>query len=453
MFYRIATEIGIQGDTYSEDEDYPELPQTANGRLSSYILVNHKEQVHVYNQIATKLGLQKKSDEVVMLPSRFINRFSLRNEHGRGIPDQPQGLADIVLIDEAHLLMTQGNQGYSGKNQLYDILRRARVVIAVFDHNQIMQSSQQWDPAVLEKLQLDSDSTQTACATGKIGAFKAVDLGAEYHLPSISVDVAHVHLKKQFRIAASKSMIQWIDRFASGKGIGPLPVDTGEYAADGEVIREPYDVKVFDSPVDLFNAIHAKAQLKPDGWDGAGLSRLLATYDWKYSAKSENQNDPHGFWNVELHRDTSGVWRMGLAEDHGFDHSAISSDQFCKPWNYQLEDSAPKSRKGIDKELAWAEKPYTIDEIGSIFTIQGFDLNYAGVIIGPSVTYRNGGIVFDAKASQNYLATNKRKDLGDFAEENLKHELNVLLKRGVHGLYLFAVDEGLQQRLKECCIH
>ncbi len=132
---------------------------------------------------------------------------------------------------------------------------------------------------------------------------------------------------------------------------------------------------------------------------------------------------------------------------------AISSDQFCKPWNYQLEDSAPKSRKGIDKELSWAEKPYTIDEIGSIFTIQGFDLNYAGVIIGPSVTYRNGGIVFDAKASQNYLATNKRKDLGDFAEENLKHELNVLLKRGVHGLYLFAVDEGLQQRLKECCIH
>lgn len=91
--------------------------------------------------------------------------------------------------------------------------------------------------------------------------------------------------------------------------------------------------------------------------------------------------------------------------------------------------------------------------LAPIFTIQGFDLNYAGVIIGPSATYRNGEIVFDAKASQNYLATNKRKDLGDFAEENLKHELNVLLKRGVHGLYLFAVDEGLQQRLKECCIH
>ena len=111
---------------------------------------------------------------------------------------------------------------------------------------------------------------------------------------------------------------------------------------------------------------------------------------------------------------------MGLADDHGFDHSAISSDQFCKPWNNQLEDSAPKSRKGIDKELAWAEKPYTIDEIGSIFTIQGFDLNYAGVIIGPSATYRNGEIVFDAKASQNYLATNKRKDFRRFCRRKLE---------------------------------
>ncbi len=29
--------------------------------------------------------------------------------------------------------------------------------------------------------------------------------------------------------------------------------------------------------------------------------------------------------------------------------------------------------------LAWAEQPQTINEVGSTFTIQGFDLNYAGV--------------------------------------------------------------------------
>lgn len=446
LFNRIATEVGIQGDTYSDDEEYPALRKPKNSKLTSYILVNHKEQVHVYNQIATKLGLQKKSGEVVMLPSQFINRFSMRNEHGRGIPDKPRGMADIVLIDEAHLLMTQGNQGYSGKNQLYDILRRARVVIAVFDPNQIMQSSQQWDPAVLEKLRLDEKSINKPCKVGVLGPFQSVELGAEFQLPVISVEVTHIHLKQQFRIAASESVIRWIDRFASGQGIDILPTDLGEYSNDGKMTRAPYDIKVFDSPVDLFEAIREKTQLQPDGWNGSGLSRLLATYDWKYSAKSPNKANPQGLWNVELHRDSSGVWRMGAADD--IEQSGITPNLFCKPWNYQLADP---SEKNIDKDLAWAEKPYTIDEVGSIFTIQGFDLNYAGVIIGPSVTYREGNIVFDATASQNYLATNKRKDLGDFATENLKHELNVLLKRGVHGLYLFAVDGELQQRLKECC--
>ncbi|WP_240541839.1 DUF2075 domain-containing protein [Bifidobacterium simiarum] len=449
LFYRIATEIGIQERTYSGDEDYSASPEAENGQLASYILVNHKEQVHVYNQIATKLGLQKKSSEVVMLPSQFINRFSVRNERGRGIPDQPRGMADIVLIDEAHLLMTQGNQGYSGKNQLYDILRRARVVIAVFDPNQIMQSSQQWDPVVLRKLQLDEESINKPHKTGTLGDFRSIVLSGGDQSSAISVDVTHIHLEKQFRIAANESMIRWIDRFASGLGIDPLPTDPGEYTADGAIKRAPYDVKVFDSPIELFEAIRKKAQSESDGWNSNGLSRLLATYDWKYSAKSVNMADPQGFWNVELHRDSSGVWRMGSGDVFG--RSGIDSHVFCKPWNYQLADPADPKTKGIDKDLAWAEKPYTINEIGSIFTIQGFDLNYAGVIIGPSVTYRRGRIVFDKSASRNYLATNKRKDLGDFAEENLKHELNVLLKRGVHGLYLFAVDEELQQRLKECC--
>ena len=36
-----------------------------------------------------------------------------------------------------------------------------------------------------------------------------------------------------------------------------------------------------------------------------------------------------------------------------------------------------------------------------------------------------------------------------YAQSNLRNELNVLLKRGVHGLYLFAVDPELQDALKE----
>ena len=72
------------------------------------------------------------------------------------------------------------------------------------------------------------------------------------------------------------------------------------------------------------------------------------------------------------------------------------------------------------------------------------------MIIGPSVKYRDGKLIFDKQASKNKKATNQRTwkhQKIDVSEELLRNELNVLLTRGVHGLYIFAVDEELQQAL------
>lgn len=103
--------------------------------------------------------------------------------------------------------------------------------------------------------------------------------------------------------------------------------------------------------------------------------------------------------------------------------------------------------------MAWAEQPQTIDEVGSTFTIQGFDLNYAGVILGPSVKYRDGKIVFDPSESCNDKAVRNRT-LSDgtkqkFGEELLKHEVRVLMTRGVNGMYIYACDPELQNALLE----
>ena len=103
------------------------------------------------------------------------------------------------------------------------------------------------------------------------------------------------------------------------------------------------------------------------------------------------------------------------------------------------------------KELAWAEQPQTINEVGSTFTIQGFDLNYAGVILGPSVKYRNGKIVFDPSASHNEKAVRNRT-LSDgtkqkFGETLIQHEVRVLMTRGVNGMYIYACDPELRAAL------
>lgn len=432
LFNRLSREMTASGSALPEDDESPERG------VAAYVLIQHNEQRHVYNQVAKKLGLQKTVDQVVLKPASFINVYSEIKVDEDGNPvkgkrdlSKPKGRADIALIDEAHLLLTQGDRSYPGKNMLLDIMRRAKVTIAVFDPAQILQTAQQWDESDLETLLTPSHG-----GTRPEGEEVTLKGGESFVRSSIV-------LTQQMRIAAGDKTIKWIEDFAAGRGIGPIPHDPPEWKGRKKV-REAYEIKVFSSPVELFLAIKEKASAEQD----KGLSRVLATYDWAYKGKPKSEAGPDDMWNVELHLDYDGSWKMGLSEndDRGFEKGADAADstRFCHPWNYCLVH--PSSSR-IEEETAWAEKPDTIDEIGSTYTIQGFDLNYAGVIIGPSVKFRDGKICFDASSSKNSQATNRRNGKLDYSEKNLRNELSVLLKRGVHGLYLFAVDPELQAEL------
>ena len=127
LFYDLKKELGQELDREEE--------------LKVHMIVNHDAQLVVYEQIAERLDLTSKEGlETVLKPTRFINNIE---------PAEP---VDVVIIDEAHLLWTQGKQAYRGKNQLHDLLERARVVVAVFDINQILTTEQYWEADELEKL-------------------------------------------------------------------------------------------------------------------------------------------------------------------------------------------------------------------------------------------------------------------------------------------------------------
>ncbi|WP_346016429.1 DUF2075 domain-containing protein [Ignavigranum ruoffiae] len=111
------------------------------GYENTYLLVNHDQQLIVYQQIAERLKIiDKLNENKVSKPTRFINNTQIDEK------------VDIVLVDEAHLIWTQGKQAYSGNNQMFDLLRRAKVVIAVFDLNQVMAANQYWEKQTLETL-------------------------------------------------------------------------------------------------------------------------------------------------------------------------------------------------------------------------------------------------------------------------------------------------------------
>ena len=329
--------------------------------LDIHLLVNHNEHVSIYSQIASKLGIANKKNKIVQKPTSFINNNSSDEK------------VDVVIVDEAHLLLTQGKQSYQGKNHLDDLLARAKVVVIVFDIKQVLTTEQIWE---VDKLNEYFDKAKS--------------------------NSNHVTLRNQMRINSDISTVNWIRNLVDYQVINSIPKD-----------KLGYDIKIFDTPDELEKAIKIKA-----AHTDSGISRMLATFDWKYGTKPPNHED---FWRVKI-----GNWSM--------------------PWNYQLK----VNRNQVS--LPWVEQDQTIDEIGSTFTIQGLDLNFAGVIIGPSVKYRDGKIIFDKSESANKKAT-QRRTLKDgskqyFSEMLLKNELNVLLTRGVNGLYIYAVDDQLREALK-----
>lgn len=339
--------------------------------MKCHLLVNHDQQLIVYKQIAEKLNLENDNGDAVSKPTRFITNHSEENP------------VDVVLIDEAHLLWTQGKQAYRGKNQLLDIQKRAKVVVVMFDKNQILRTEQYWENELIESLEKQAKEKDN-----------------------------YIKMENQLRIRANDDTINWINRFTKEQVIDKIPRD------------KHYEIRIFNSPQELQDGIKNKANK-----ENKGLSRLVATFDWEYKDKKAPTE------RLLQYVVSIGDWKM--------------------PWNLQLPVSSKEKRK--NKGLAWAEQSQTINEVGSTFTIQGFDLNYAGVILGPSVKYKDGKIVFDPTCSKNQNAT-KARSLNDgskrkFGETLIKNEVNVLMTRGVDGLYIYAQDPSLREALKNANVH
>lgn len=86
------------------------------------------------------------------------------------------------------------------------------------------------------------------------------------------------------------------------------------------------------------------------------------------------------------------------------------------------------------------------DEVGAIHSIQGYDVDYIGVIIGNDIEYRDGEIKIN---KDNYYDRNGKLGIDDKAL--LKYVKNIyytLLTRGIYGIRIFIEDEGLREYWK-----
>lgn len=374
--------------------------------LKCFMLINHEEQRIVYNNIARKIiG----DDSIIQNPTSFLKAHSIINEKEKRYDPDPNNIADIVFVDEAHLLWNSNNQAYDKKflmPQLDEIIKRARVTVIMFDENQFLHKGQFFTLDYMKQKK-------------KLSEEQGPD--PKNHLWN------HIKLDYQLRMNCSLDTTEWIDNITKELKICPLPLN-----ANGED-KKGYVIKIFDDPAVMHNEILQKAG--PEEKE-TQLSRLIGTMDWQYINSCQPENKK--YWEVQI-----GDWSL--------------------PWNEQTYwmDIYPKQSKRERKRYAmldWAEKPHARYEVGTTFTIQGFDLAYVGVILGPSVRYdkENKKIWFDEQyRTQDYMKG--YRTLADGSSINVtsiisKHELRVLMTRGTKGLFIYACDPDLREALQQSII-
>ena len=172
-----------------------------------------------------------------------------------------------------------------------------------------------------------------------------------------------------------------------------------------------YDLKIFDDVNDMVEEIKTKDK-------EFGLCRNIAGYAWPWNSKGKGI--------VFDQVNTNQVINSGI-----FD---LEIDRYKYIWNSKATD--------------WINSPNSVNEIGSIHTTQGFDLNYTGLIIGNELKYdlENNKFVVDRT---NYYDAKGKADTND--EELLDYLLNIyrtMMARGMLGTYIYVCDEGLRKYLK-----
>lgn len=206
----------------------------------------------------------------------------------------------------------------------------------------------------------------------------------------------HFHLMTQMRVKAEADYVGFIR--AALRGEDPARPDLGDY-----------DLHFFDDLSEMRTAIRAAD-------NRFGLSRLVAGYAWDWVTKPGKNKKRVADFDIE-----------------------IDGEQMR--WNTADKD--------------WINSPGAPNEVGSIHTVQGYDLNYAGVIIGPDLRLdpATGQIIADR---ENYRDKKGKENTGSFAggfsDDQLltfiRNIYGVLLTRGMRGTYVYVCDPGLRERLR-----
>ena len=286
--------------------------------------------------------------------------------------DVGNNMIHTILVDEAHRLndRTQNGPKITGENQVKEIIHSSLCSVFFIDESQRVTMKDIGSTDEIRKWAKEEDS-----------------------------EVYEMKLLSQFRCNGSNGYLAWIDDVLQIR-------ETANFNLEGLY----FDIKVFDSPQEVYDEIVEKNNINKK-------SRLLAGYCWEWPTKHRNDTNYH---DIKI-GDFEISWNLNNGKEYAIDENSIH-------------------------------------EAGCIHTTQGLEFDYVGVIIGDDIRYENGKIITDftkrastdqsIKGLKKLYKENKEVALKR-ADEIIKNTYRTLMTRGMKGCYVYCTDENLRDYMKK----
>jgi DUF2075 family protein len=214
-------------------------------------------------------------------------------------------------------------------------------------------------------------------------------------------NIEEVELVTQFRCMGSNDYLLWLESVLG-------------YSKEERILKENdvFDFQIFDSPQEIYDKILEIEEEKPNS------ARIVAGFCWPWSKSLDD--------NGEFVKD-------------------VAIGDFAMPW--ETPDSINRLPKGYVRWYQWAYRTEGVKQIGCIYTAQGFEFDYVGVIIGDDLQYDNNtdSLVGNIDATEDPTL---RRNAQNF-EMHVKNIYRTLLTRGMKGCYVFFTNKETENYFKK----
>ena len=294
-------------------------------------------------------------------------------------------------------------------NQFVDADRNGVEVLILDEAHRIRETSMsRYTPARLRSDRRQIDELMSAARVpvflldehqvvrpGELGTVDDIETQAKL----LGLAVEKIHLDAYFRCGGSEAYLEWVARLLGLTAGGPLPWQ-GDPA---------FTVHVADSPHELEHALRAKL-------DAGYGARISAGFCWPWS-------DPRA--DGSLVRDVViGDW--------------------SRPWNLRGD----RALGGAPPAALWATDPAGFGQVGCIYTAQGFEYDWNGVIIGPDLVWRDGHWVTIRDANKDPELRSRARVTDHEFGRLVRNVYKVLLTRGMIGTVIYSPDPETRAMLR-----